>query len=164
MQEEGQSHYGQQRQFVESSPRQLLSIALTALGVGFSLWLLAWALDALVLSPLICRGGSTPEECATTAGYAEAIATLFVSAGGLVGLVKLRVYRPLLIVVAAAISLWGAVAMASAANPAYVVAIIMAFMYALAYTTFAWINRIRLFWLAAALLIVLVAIMRFILQ
>jgi len=164
MQEEGQSHYGQQRQFIESSPQQLLFIALTGLGVGIALWLLTLILDSFVLSPLICRGGSTPDECAAVTGYAEAIAALFVSAGGLVGLVKFRVYRPLLIVVAAAIALWGIVSLASASHPVYLVAIITAFMYAVAYTTFAWINRIRLFWLAAAVLIVLVAIVRFILQ
>ena len=78
---------------------------------------------------------------------------------GLFFLVKLQVFRPLLVVLAAVVSLWGVVGLAGLL-PWYGVGLSTIALYALAYSLFTWVARIRAFWLVVLLLIVLVVAVR----
>jgi uncharacterized membrane protein len=77
----------------------------------------------------------------------------------LFGLIRLRVYRPLLVVLASAVSLWGIAGMAWGLTW-YLGALVAAVMYLLAYGLYAWVARTRMFLIALAVTVVLVVVVR----
>ena len=77
----------------------------------------------------------------------------------MVVLAHIRVYRPLLIILAAILALWGIQAIA-AVLPWYWALAGMIAVGALAYSLFAWIARIRSFILSAVVAIVIAVIIR----
>lgn len=135
-------------------------IAIITLGavVGLVVWGLTLVVDRYVLTPVLC-GGSQAMQCANTSLYAESVAAIIGAIVGLFFLVRLQVFRPLLVVLAAVISLWGIIGL-SALLPWYGVGMTAVLLYAFAYGLFAWIARIRAFWAVIVLLVVLVAAVR----
>lgn len=77
-------------------------------------------------------------------------------------LARLRVYRPLLVVLAATIALWGMHGIVASTAWYWVVAI-FAVLFGLSYALFAWIARIRNFVMALVVTIVVVVVVRFLL-
>ncbi len=92
-------------------------------------------------------------------GYASAIASILAACLGMTGLVKLSAYRPLLIVLAASLSVWGLV-MGLQILPWQSVLPITMLLFAAAYSVFAWIARIRLFAVALLCMVVMMVAVR----
>jgi hypothetical protein len=139
--------------------RDFLWVLLLGAGAGLLVWGAAYLLDVYVFEAILCKGSVTtqcrmaPQYGAVTASIASAIVMLLV-------LVRLGVYRPLLVVLGATISLWGLTEILWNFTW-YVSALWMMALYALAYGVFTWISRIRMFWLALIVSFGLLLVMRF---
>lgn len=94
-------------------------------------------------------------------GYAfMRIVSVAVATGvGVFALVKLQIFRPLLVGIGPVVGLWG-VADSLMAAPWQVAGLFYAGLFAAAYMAFMWIARVRSFGMAAVLMVVLVVAMR----
>lgn len=102
------------------------------------------------------------ETCGAGGQYSAVLAGIISAAFGLFWLIRLQVFRPLLIVIAVTIALWG-LALQMIQWPWYAIVLATAGAHALAYLLFAWISRLRLFWAVLILLVLIIASIRFIL-
>lgn len=145
--------------FADISVKQMVQIAIISIVGGMVLWLLGYA-----LSEFVFKGFCAPDAgiCADAKQYASATATVVVAAIILFGFVKLAVFRPLLIVIAATISLWGLLSYLGGLIPATAI-LVSGLAYGLAFLAFTWLARIKLFWLSLLCTVLLVIAMRFIL-
>ena len=81
---------------------------------------------------------------------------------GLVTLARMRVYRPLLVVLAATVALWG-LESSIASLPWYWGLLAVVVFFALAYGLFSWLARIRNFIMAVVITVVVVVVIRLLL-
>lgn len=102
------------------------------------------------------------EACGSGGQYAAVLAGIISAAFGLFWLMRIQVFRPLLVVIAVTVSLWG-IGISMLHWPWYAIMGIAAVLHAFAYGLFAWLSRIRLFWIVIILLVVLVALIRLVL-
>lgn len=144
--------------FIELSPQSLLQVALLGAGLGVLYWLLTLLVRQIVFVPLFC-GDPTNTMCVGATGSAGVVALILASVVGLLGLVRLAIYRPLLIALAAAVSLWGLSGWT--ANMFWLEAMASSVvLFALCYAIFTWLVRPRSFVLAGILVVVMVILAR----
>jgi hypothetical protein len=143
---------------VAMTNRGLLSVLALGGIVGLFVWGAGLVLNRYLFDVVFCQNG-IGNQCAYATSYAEGAAIVIGSILALFGLIRLNVYRPLLVVLASAISLWGIAVMAWG-MAWYWGALIAAVMYLLAYGLFAWVARIRMFLIALVATVVLVAAVR----
>jgi len=141
-------------------PSQFFQIVIIGLLLGALTWGLVQVLGMYAFKPVVCASDATV--CGQANQYAVVAASLITAAIALVGLVKLRTFRPLLVVIAVTVSLWGVSGMLSGL-PWYGALLTSAGLYALAYAMYAWVVRVRLFWIVIVLLVVLIVATRLIL-
>ncbi|MET0979727.1 MAG: hypothetical protein ABWX90_00530 [Candidatus Saccharimonadales bacterium] len=142
--------------------RKLVFVIACGAVAGLATWGLAYLLDAYIYKAILCSGNAAVQ-CASSYQYATTTATILGGAVGLFGLVRLRVFRPLLVVIAAYIALWGLLA-TILPLPWYGAAGVVAVLYGLAFGAFAWLARIRNFYIAIIILILVIAALRFVLN
>ncbi|MCA9327275.1 hypothetical protein KDA14_01980 [Candidatus Saccharibacteria bacterium] len=134
---------------IELQPRQLAQIALAGAIAGVAVWLLTLLIRQVILVPIFC-GNPANAACVGATDIAGIFATIIAAVIGLMGLVRIGAFRPLLIVIAAAISLWG---LSSWVSGLFIGALVWSVvLYTLTYAAFAWFVRIRPF--VPALLVV----------
>lgn len=104
----------------------------------------------------------TIETCGAGGQYSAVLAGIISAAFGLFWLIRLQVFRPLLIIIAVTVALWG-IGLQMIQWPWVAIILATAGLHALAYLLFAWISRIRLFWAVLIILVLLIASVRFIL-
>lgn len=142
------------------SAAQMLQIFLLGAVIGLVVWALTLFLERYVFQALLCHG-SQVTRCSLDTQYAEAAATIIAAGAGLYFLVKAQIFRPLLIALAAAASLWGIVGLTDLL-PWYGVGLCTVGLYAAAYLLYAWIARMRAFWFVVIVFLVLVVTVRLI--
>lgn len=136
-------------------PRQhVMRVVLLGVGLGIIGFVLSLVIRDIILVPVFC-GNVDVQKCAGVADSAANIAMVIVAIVGLLGLVRLSVYRPLLIVLAVAISFWGLGSL-TVKLPWYEAVSWWVLLYAAGYTVFTWLVRPRAF--VPTLVIVIVAI------
>ncbi len=138
--------------------KRVLMVMLTGAGVGFVVWGLTTVLSNYILSGILCHGSAMV--CAAASQYGEILASIIAAGAGLFVLVRLQVFRPLLVALGVLASLWGIVALASAL-PWYGIMLSCMFLYAVSYLAFTWLARLRSFGLVLVLFVVLIAIVRY---
>ncbi len=111
-----------------------------------------------IFQAVLCRDQANTA-CGQAATYAAITAAFIASFVAVVVLAHIRVYRPLLIILAAILALWGIQSIV-AVLPWYWALAGMIAVGALAYSLFAWIARIRSFILSAVAAIVIAVIIR----
>lgn len=126
---------------IEQDGRLSLKVALTGIVLGIVVWGLTLLLERFVLRALFC-GDPSAAACVSITTYAGNIAAVVVAIVGVVALVRLNVFRPLLIVLGGAISLWGMAAWLQDLSRLEQV-FWSALLYALLYSLYAWVARIR---------------------
>lgn len=148
--------------FAATSRQQIVQILVAGLVVGLLTWGLAFLFETYLLRAILCPG-SGAMKCMPAFQYAGTFASILAAGFGLFALVKLQVFRPLLVVLAVTVSLWGLVQLVSplAWQQAGLAVVLL---YGLAYSLFAWLARIRLFWVAAGLMVILTVALRFVLM
>lgn len=126
---------------IDQDVRLSAKVALTGAVIGIAVWGLAILLERFVLKSIFC-GDPSAAACTDIATYAGNIAAVIMAIIGVVVLVRLSVFRPLLIVLGAAISLWGLAAWLSGLSMLEQLCWSV-LLYALLYSLYAWIARIR---------------------
>lgn len=111
-----------------------------------------------IFQAVLCRDQANTA-CGQAATYAAITTAFIASFVAVVVLAHIRVYRPLLIILAAILALWGIQSIV-AVLPWYWALVGMIAVGALAYSLFAWIARIRSFILSAVVAIVIAVIIR----
>lgn len=147
---------------VTMSYRQLGWIAAIGAGVGLAAWVLGMVLDMALFRFIFCRDAGI-EGCAVSGAYGSAAGMLLATGLGVWALVRIQIFRPLLIGLAAALTLWGIFNL-MAAQSWYVTMFVSVFLFAIAYMLFGWIMRLRSLLWAVILSIVLLVIVRFVLN
>ena len=143
---------------VSTYRREILATLMTGAIVGIILIGVYYLLNNYVFGSVLCRAGNDAS-CASAPSYSMAVSLVLSVVVGLIGLVQIRSYRPLLIVLAIAVSFWGyQVLIASLAW--YWGLLVGAVLFALSYLLFAWFARIRSFTLSLILTILLVVLIR----
>lgn len=144
--------------FAEMTVRAVVQVAI----LGAILGLIAWGVSALVanyvIDPLFCKAeGGNFSVCSQGGLLASNVASLLVGGLAVVALLRLGIFRPLLISLAAIITLWG-IGPWMGALPWYESLTWTILLYAAAFLAFSWLARIRIFWIALlATIIVVVA-------
>lgn len=126
---------------IDQDIRTSLRIALVGAIVGVAAWGLTFLLERFVLNALFC-GDQAAEACVNITTYAGNISAIVVAIIGVVALVKMGVYRPLLIALGAIISLWGLAAWLQPLGFVEQLAWTVV-LYVLLYSVYAWIARVR---------------------
>lgn len=140
------------------SRRALVSAASVGAGVGLAGWLLSLLVQNFFVIPVFCRSADDFGVCASGGTIAWAIAFVIVGVVSVFALVRTTVYRPLLVVLAAFVALWG-IAPWLAPLAWYWALLWSTILFALAYALFAWLATIERFlysFIATALVVVLV--------
>lgn len=147
--------------YVAQEQRSVFGAALTGLFVGVVGWLVSMAIQAWIIEPIFCRSPQTFNVCSSGGTIAWTTALIIVSIVGLFSLVRTSVFRPLLVVLATLIALWGVSAWLGPL-PWWQALLWHGVLFALAYSLFAWIARIQSFLLSLIITIALIIIARFV--
>ena len=147
---------------VTMNVKKLLLVILFGVIAGLVTWGLTRVLDVYVYKAILCSS-DTAIQCASSYQYATTTATIIGAAVGLFGLVKVQAFRPLLIVIASFVAMWGLLLLL-VPLPWYVAALAVAGLYGFAFGVFAWLARIRNFYIAIVLIILIVVAVRLILN
>jgi hypothetical protein len=146
--------------FAEMSGSQMIQLVAVGLASGLLLWILYY-----VFATFVFKGFCAPDVgvCAEASTYALGTATVITAALTLFSFVKLRAFRPLLIVLAATASLWGILLHLGSLSPVSAAAS-LTLLHGIAYAVFGWLARIRLFWVSVLCIVLLVVGIRLILN
>lgn len=147
--------------YVAQDQRSVVGAAITGLFVGIAGWLASMAIQAWIIEPIFCRSAQTFNVCSNGGTIAWTVALIIVSIVGLLSLVRTGVFRPLLVVLATLIALWG-VSVWLGPLPWWQAALWHGILFALAYSLFAWVARIQSFLLSLIVTLVLIIIARFV--
>ena len=143
---------------IDMPQQHVMRIVLLGVGLGVVGFLLSLIIRDVILVPVFC-GNVSVGKCAGVADSAANISAVIVAIAGLLGLVRLSVYRPLLIVLAVAISFWGLGSL-TVDLPWYEALSWWVLFYAAGYTAFAWLVRPRAFLPTLLIIITAVALIR----
>lgn len=136
-------------------------IVVLAVGafVGFFGWLLSLGINNWIITPVFCRSSDTASICSNANVIAWAVGYILMSIAGLFMLVRSGIFRPLLVVLAALVTLW---TVGLWFMPAYWGAGLLwsTALFALAYALFAWLASIEKFIISSILIIVVVVLLR----
>ena len=144
-----------QTQLIDMRANTIIQVVLLGIILGAITWLLTLLVDRFVITSIFC-GDAGNGICTNAQTVAGNVALVLTAIGGLLGLIRLGVYRPLLVVIAASIVLWD---LAGWMNGLlwYETLAWTVLLYAVVYAAFAWLVRPR-FFLAAIILVLIVVI------
>lgn len=137
----------------------LVAAAATGALVGFFGWLLTLGVYNWVLSPIFCRSADTAAVCAASDLTAWILAYGILSSVGLFMLIRANVFRPLLVVLAALVSLW-AIGLWFFPLVWWVGLLWQTGLFAVAYALYAWLASVQKFIIALVTIVIVVVVMR----
>lgn len=143
---------------VPMSVREVVRTIVTGVVVGLVVIAIYLLLNKYLFGAVLCRPQS-PSECGQAPTYAIVAAQVIGIIVGLGALARLRIYRPLFVVIATVITLWTLQLLISPL-PWFGALLAGAVLFGLSYGLYAWIARIRSFILAAVIAIVLIVLVR----
>jgi len=151
--------------YVDNEPRKQFIVTLTGLLTGLGVFVLTWLLQHYFFSPAFCaNGGGSSFVCGDDAGAAFMLSTVIGLLVATAVLARSLVYRPLLITVATAATLWGLTSyLPGMALGSFEQALWFMLLFGLGYTLYAWLLRFRHFAIALLLTLVGVVVLRFLL-
>jgi hypothetical protein len=144
------------------SARELISTIVYGMVVGLIITGLVYVLNKFIFVPVLCRP-DLAADCSQAPVYSTIVAYVIGAFIGIIGLARIRIYRPLLVVIAASIALWGSYAIVDGLVW-YWTALALALLFGLGYGAFAWVARLRSFLLALVITVVLVVAVRLMLN
>lgn len=147
------------KHFITMTKTQFVQIMIVGALVGAGAWVLSWLLDVYVYQAILCR--VSEDSCLASPGYALVTANILTSIVGLLAMVRLQVFRPLLVVLAVVVSLWS-LPLVLGALAWYFAVLASAVIGALAYIAFSWLVRVRSFAMALILTIIAIVVVRLI--
>lgn len=123
------------------SKQSFLRIFSLLIVSGVVIWLLALAFDKLMIGPVFCSNGDNISICANSTIIASYVALVLAGIMLVPLLAVFGVKRPLLVVIAATISLWGTTLWANGSWLLSLLWVLAATV--LVYLALIWLNRIR---------------------
>lgn len=138
--------------------RDLINIILVGVGVGLLFGVAYFLLNKFIFGAVLCRV-QAPSDCSEAPMYSFVVAAVVAAIAGLVNLARMHVYRPLLVVLASTVALWGIHQLVLDAAWYWGLLSVM-IIFGLAYGLFSWIARIRSFVVALILVAVAVVVVR----
>lgn len=144
-------------QLIDIRPNTMVQVVLLGIIIGAVSWLLTLLIGRFALGGLLC--GDQSPVCESSTVVAGNIALILTAIGGLLGLVRFGIYRPLLVVIAVVIALWG-IGGYTYGMEWYEAMAWMTLLSGLAYATFTWLVRPRLFLIAIVLVLVALILTR----
>lgn len=143
---------------IDLNQQSIVQVALLGAGLGLLSWLLTLLIRQIVFVPLFC-GDPANGACVDATGGAGVVALIITGVVGLLGLVRLAIYRPLVVAIATAVSLWS---LGSWITDMFWLeaAAWSVILYALCYVLFTWLVRPRSFVLAVGLVVAVVLLAR----
>lgn len=145
------------------NPGVLLRLAGIGAIMGALGWLLYLAITAYFVAPVFCSNVETFAVCKNGGTIAWVAGHIIAAAVALVLMIRFAVYRPLLVIIAAFASLWAAHAWLGGMSW-YAGLLWQIVLFALAVMLFGWIARMRNFWAALIVVVVLVVAARIVLM
>lgn len=142
----------------EMTASQMVQTILAGFVAGAVAGGLTLVFSAYLFKVLPCAG----QACGTGGQYAAVLASIISGATALFWLIRIQIFRPLLVVLAVTVSLWG-IELMMLGWPWYNMVIVSAGLHAAAYVLFVWLARLRFFWLVLLLIVGLVVAARYIL-
>lgn len=127
--------------------------------VGVLGWLLMLGIHNWVLDPVFCRSSDTQSVCSNSGITAWVISYILVSIVGLFMLIRANIFRPLLVVLAALVTLW-AVGLWFLTAPWWVGLLWSMGLFAVAYALYMWLASLQSFLLSGIITLVVVVLMR----
>lgn len=152
----------EQTTLIDMNIQQFLRVVLIGAVTGAVVWGLTLLLDTYVLQGIVCKGAGSAQ-CASSFEYAGISASILAGGLGLLGLVRIRVFRALLVVIAVMVSLWGIGSLLREWDWPVALAVSVVF-YAAAYGLFAWIARLRSFIMTLVIVVILIVAIRFVMN
>lgn len=143
---------------IDLNQQAILQVALLGAGLGLFSWVVTMLVRQIIFVPLFC-GDPANGACVEATGGAGVVALIITAIVGLLGLVRLAIYRPLLVSLATAISLWSLGSWISGMFWLEAIAWSV-ILYALSYVLFTWLVRPRSFVLAVGLTVAVVLLAR----
>lgn len=132
--------YESQPAIIGQDKRLLAKILVVGAVLGAVICVISHVLWRFVLSDIVCTAGQSI--CVEANSYAGNIALVLGAIIGVISLVKIGVYRPVIISLGATICLWG-IGGWLFGRSTIIFAIAIIILYTLSYALFAWISRIR---------------------
>lgn len=146
------------------NPNDLLRVALAGAAVGIVAIVLYWLIDAYVFTPALCQNSAVEaSRCANKPVFTDALAMILAAIIGLFGMIQLRVYRPLLVVILTTLSIWSVLSILTPGLAWWGAMLGSALVFALTYALFAWLVQLRHFLLAVCVSLVVVVVIRLLL-
>lgn len=91
---------------IDIQPQQIMRVVVLGMFVGLLFWGTSLIFHNSLLSPVLCA--EQPKDvCAESLAVSSGIATIIVAIAGLLVLVRIGVFRPLLVIIAVSVTLWG---------------------------------------------------------
>ncbi len=115
-------------------------VALLGAGLGIVYWILTFLVSHFIIDPIFCRSSVNALACTNSIELSGNVASILVATAGLAILVGLKVLRPLIVAIAAAIVLWGLAGWTNGLSGVEAV-FWSALLYSLSYVLFSWISR-----------------------
>lgn len=137
----------------------LVSAAGIGAGVGLFGWLLSLLIQNFFIVNVFCRSADDFGICANGGNVAWGVAFVTLGVLSVFALVRANVYRPLLVVLAAFVALWG-IAPWLAPLAWYWIAFWNVVLFMLGYALFAWLATIERFFYSIIVTIVVIVLVR----
>lgn len=118
-------------------------VGLTGVVVGVLWWLLSYIGLHLIIDPFLCKSSVDVSACSDPIGLASNIATILAGSIGLGVIIRQRIFRPIIVALASAVTLWGLGAWVDGLSIREIIAW-SALLYGLAYLLYSWISRYAL--------------------
>lgn len=115
-------------------------ITLIGIFIGSIYWLVAKFVEMFVIEPLFCGQTTGSLICIDSIGVSGDIATILIATIGLIMMVYLRMYYPLIIAMATGFILWG-LSRWTDGLPIAEIILCDVILYAVSYNLFSWITR-----------------------
>ena len=123
------------------SRRVFLRILAILAASGVAIWLLALAFDKFMITPVFCANAEHISICANSTSIASYVTLVLAGIMLVPVLAVFGIKRPLLVVIAATVSLWGATLWAGGSWILSLLWVVLATV--LVYLSLIWLNRIR---------------------
>ena len=144
---------------IDYSKQRLGLTTVVGLAVGAGTWLLSLLLQSVFVEPVFCRSADSFGACANGGTISIVIALAVMNILGLFALIRLGIYRPLLIVIVSLLTLAGIHSWLGGFSW-YEASLWYALLFGLTYTLYAWIARLNSFLLALIVMVVLLSTLR----
>ena len=115
-------------------------LALIGAALGVVYWVLTYLIGHFMIDQLFCGSAANAVTCSNSTAISGNIADILVAAIGLVVMVRMKIFRPIIIALAAAILLWG---LAGWTEGLWFLEAIgwTILLFALCYLLFSWVGR-----------------------